>query len=125
MCGRFEQSETRQEYAEALGADTTGVEWIGGTVIPQYNVSPGLGALILHTFKGGLRSDYLRWGYRTPEEAAEKKKPWICARVEKALTGRYFRHMFREGRIIVPIGGWYEWTVEDGKKQPWYITLRA
>ena len=32
--------------------------------------------------------------------------------------------MFRNGRVIVPIGGWYEWTVENGKKQPWYITRR-
>ncbi|WP_375136103.1 SOS response-associated peptidase family protein [Nitrosospira sp. Nsp2] len=31
------------------------------------------------------------------------------ARVEKALTGRYFRHMFREGRVIIRAGGWYEW----------------
>ena len=29
----------------------------------------------------------MTWGYRTPKEAAEKKKPWICARVEKSLTG--------------------------------------
>ena len=49
------------------------------------------------------------WGYRTPKEATEKKKPWICARVEKSRTGSYFRHMFREGRIIVPAAGWYEW----------------
>lgn len=59
--------------------------------------------------------------YRTPEEAAAKKKPWINARIEKALTGRYFRHMFREGRVIIPGGGWFEWTLENGKKQPWYI----
>jgi putative SOS response-associated peptidase YedK len=44
----------------------------------------------------------MTWGYRTPQEAAEKKKPWINARIEKALTGRYFRHMFREGRVIIP-----------------------
>ena len=61
----------------------------------------------------------MTWGYRTPEEAIEKKKPWINARIEKALTGRYFRHMFREGRVIIPAGDWYEWTVEGGKKQPW------
>jgi putative SOS response-associated peptidase YedK len=65
------------------------------------------------------------WGYRTPKEADEKKKPWICARVEKSLTGRYFQHMFREGRVIIPSGGWYEWTVENGKKQPWYITRKV
>ena len=54
------------------------------------------------------------WGYRTPKEAAEKKKPWIYARVEKSLTGRYFRHMFREGRVIIPSGGWYDgpWKTE-------------
>lgn len=64
-------------------------------------------------------------GYRTSKEAAEKKKPWICAWVEKSLTGRYFRHLFREGRAIIPAGGWYERTVENGKKQPWYITCKV
>jgi putative SOS response-associated peptidase YedK len=33
--------------------------------------------------------------------------------------------MFREGRVITPAGGWFEWTVEDGKKQPWYISRRT
>jgi len=65
------------------------------------------------------------WGYRTPKKSLERKKPWICARVEKSLTGQYFRHMFREGRVIIPSGGWYEWTVENGKKQPWYITRKV
>ena len=49
------------------------------------------------------------WGYRTPKEAAEKKKLWICARVERSLTGRYSRHIFSDGRVIIPSGGWYEW----------------
>jgi putative SOS response-associated peptidase YedK len=43
------------------------------------------------------------------------------ARIETAATKPYFRHMFREGRVIVPADGWYEWTGEKGHKQPWYI----
>jgi putative SOS response-associated peptidase YedK len=125
MCGRFEQSESRRHYARALGVEARGPEWVGGDTIPQYNESPGQTALMLHTLAGKLQTDHITWGYRTPEEAAEKKKPWICARVEKAQTGRYFRHMFRAGRVIIPCGGWYEWTVEDGKKQPWYISRRT
>ncbi|WP_107694421.1 SOS response-associated peptidase family protein [Nitrosospira sp. Nsp2] len=31
----------------------------------------------------------------------------------------------REGRVIVPAGGWYEWSLENGKKQPWYITWKV
>jgi putative SOS response-associated peptidase YedK len=33
--------------------------------------------------------------------------------------------MFSEGRVIIPAGGRYEWTVENGKKQPWYITRKV
>jgi putative SOS response-associated peptidase YedK len=97
----------------------------GGDPIPDYNLCPSGIVRILHTFSGKGEVDGLRWGYRTPKEVEEKKKPWINARVEKALTGRYFRHMFRSGRVIVPSEGWYEWTVEGGKKQPWFITRIA
>jgi len=105
MCGRFEQSETPGYYARALGADTHGLEWQGGDSIPKYNVSPGSSPLMLHALGGALRPDYVTWGYRTPKEAEEKKRPWINARVEKALTGRYFQHMFQEGRVIIPGAG--------------------
>ena len=56
---------------------------------------------------GKLQFIGMTWGYRTPKEVAEKRKPWINARIEKAMTGQYFRHMFREGRVIVPAAvGW-------------------
>jgi putative SOS response-associated peptidase YedK len=55
---------------------------------------------------------------RTLSEAAAKRKPWINARVEKALTSGYFRHMFGEGSVMIPAVGWYKWTVENGKKKP-------
>ena len=125
MCGRFEQSQTKRYYASALGADTSdGLKWMGDR-IPSYITGPGLCPWVMMLHKGELEFVGMRWGYRTPKEVAEKKKPWICARVEKSLTGRYFRHMFREGRVIIPCGGWYEWTVENGKKQPWYITRKV
>jgi putative SOS response-associated peptidase YedK len=126
MCGRFEQSETRKYYAAALGVDTSDhLEWQGGDHIPIYNIAPGRCPWMI-TLRGG-KPEFIgmTWGYRTPEEAAAKRKPWINARIEKAMTGRYFRHMFREGRVIVPAGGWFEWTVGNGKKQPWYITRRT
>ncbi|WP_074775576.1 hypothetical protein [Nitrosospira multiformis] len=80
MCGRFEQAGTFRYYAQALGEDALGPEWQGGDVIPQYNVSPGSFPLMLHRLQGTLHSDYVNWGYRTPKEAEEKKRPWINAR---------------------------------------------
>lgn len=125
MCGRITQISVRQYYAERLSPHELDYqEWAGGDTIPQYNCGPGGVIHFLHTFKGYLDWGSLRRGYRTPHEAKERTKPWINARVEKALTGRYFRHMFKSGRIIVPSEGWYEWTAEGGKKQPWFITRK-
>jgi putative SOS response-associated peptidase YedK len=125
MCGRFEQSRTRRYYAAALRADTSvDKDWLGDHV-GRYNVYPGLAPWMLMLHNGKLQFIGMTWGYRTPKEVAEKRKPWINARIEKAMTGQYFRHMFREGRVIVPGGGWLEWSVENGKKQPWYITRKT
>ncbi|WP_074798764.1 SOS response-associated peptidase [Nitrosospira briensis] len=110
----------------ALGADTSeDREWTGGEHIESYNIAPGLCPWMIMLRDHKLEFIGKTWGYRTPAEAAAKRKPWINARVEKALTGRYFRHMFREGRVIIPGGGWFEWTLEGGKKQPWYITRKV
>jgi len=123
MCGRITQISLRKYYAQCLSPyEIDYQKWTGGDAIPQYNCGPGGVLCFLHTLRGTLDSASLRWGYRTPREVAERTPPWINARVEKALTGCYFGHMFKEGRIIVPSEGWYEWTVEGGKKQPWFIT---
>lgn len=86
MCGRFEQSGTRKYYAQALGVDTSGIKWVGGDSAPQYNLSPCRQSLIFHMLSGKIDSDSITWGYRRPGVAAIKKRPWINARVEKALT---------------------------------------
>jgi putative SOS response-associated peptidase YedK len=127
MCGRFEQSGTRRYYAHALGADTNDKGWDWnclGDHVRRYNVYPTLRPWMIRLHEGELIFTGERWGYRTPAEAAENRKVWINARVEKALTGRYFRHLFREGRVIIPAGGWFEWSPEGGRKQPWYITRK-
>ena len=125
MCGRFEQSHTRRYYAAALGADTSNDrDWLGDHV-GRYNVYPGLAPWMIMLHEGKPVFIGMTWGYRTPKEVAEKRKPWINARIEKSMTRQYFRHMFREGRVIVPGGGWLEWSVENGKKQPWYITRKT
>jgi putative SOS response-associated peptidase YedK len=39
-------------------------------------------------------------------------------------AGRYFGLEYWLQEFSQP-GGWFEWTVENGKKQPWYITRRT
>jgi putative SOS response-associated peptidase YedK len=116
MCGRFDQSQTARYYASVFG-------WLDAVydseAPPAYNVSPGTYRPLMHIEHGQPRVDDVFWSYRA--KWADGKVP-ICinARLEK-LTNRYWRSLFKHGRAVVPAEGWYEWTGEKGKKQPWHI----
>lgn len=121
MCGRFAQYRPPSHFAAAMGWDRQAATAADSVFTPRYNVPPGSKPWIMHQFGDGPGFSQVHWGYR-PSWAAEKGIPMaINARIEKAATGRYFRHLWTSGRIIVPADGWYEWTGEKGHKQPWHI----
>ena len=121
MCGRITQYRKAQEYMQALGFPAALSE---GAVQrePSYNTPPGSTPWLIHSFDPSKPViGTMKWGYR-PSWAAEKGISLaINARIEKAASGRYFRHMWLHGRVLVPADGWYEWTGKAGHKQPWYI----
>lgn len=118
MCGRYEQSQTIEEYIAVLG-------WLmyhfenNSQAERKQNVSPGTYRPVLHVVGEERRADDLYWGYR-PAWASEKLPVAVNARLEK-ITGSYWSRLLRVGRCIVPADGWYEWTGEKGAKLPWHI----
>ena len=125
MCGRITQYRKAQEYMEALHVPAAVSEEAAARE-PSYNTPPGSTPWLIHFLDpSGPMIDTVKWGYR-PKWAAEKGIPLaINARIEKAATGRYFRHMWLHGRVLVPVDGWYEWTGKAGHKQPWYIRRKS
>jgi putative SOS response-associated peptidase YedK len=116
MCGRFDQSQTARYYASVFGwADAV----YDSESVPAYNVSPGTYRPVMHVQDGERRVDDVFWSYRA--KWADGKVP-ICinARMEK-LTNRYWSRLLKHGRAVVAADGWYEWTGEKGRKQPWHI----
>ena len=116
MCGRFDQSQTARFYANVFG-------WTDAVFdsesTPAYNVPPGTYRPVMHVQDGARRIDDVFWSYRA--KWAEGKLPIsINARLDK-LGNRYWSRLLKNGRAIVPADGWYEWTGEKGKKQPWHI----
>jgi putative SOS response-associated peptidase YedK len=126
MCGRITRHSLRRQYAEAMGwpADTSGKLWdirYGPDPRASWNIPPGTSIDIMDTLEGNEQFHWIHWGYKAPYGNIPMA---INARLETAASGRFFRHMFREGRVIVSANGWFEWTGEKGKKQPWYIRLK-
>jgi putative SOS response-associated peptidase YedK len=118
MCGRLDQNHTAAEYVAAL-------RWLRGEPIfdseaaPSFNACPGTYRPLMRVVDEQLMVEDLYWGYRAPW-AVGRVPVAINARLER-ISNRYWCPLLRRGRAIVPADGWYEWTGEKGRKQPWHI----
>jgi len=121
MCGRIVQKNGPIDYFEVirwnprqLGVDPTG---------PRFNVPPGTRPLVLHLMQGEPAFDRVFWGY-APRWF--KRSPVSNARLDTILDPHksFWRSLLVQGRMLVPAEGWYEWTLEDGIKVPWFIYPR-
>ena len=113
------------QYREAIGWPPP--KLFGGDIQPQYNRGPGSAPVLLHRLGADRHeaADYVHWGYRPPA-AVEKQIPMaIRIRLDRAIDATYFRHMWRSGRAICPVDGWYEWVEEGGKNLPWYVRAKV
>lgn len=116
MCGRFDQNDIHRALA--------GFAW-GRAIVnrseaaPAYNAAPNTRRPLLHIQGEQLLLEDRHWGYQAAW-AAGKVPMAINARLEK-VENRYWRHLLKTGRAVVPVNGWYEWTGEKPHKQPWHI----
>jgi putative SOS response-associated peptidase YedK len=122
MCGRITQYKHKLQYPEEMG-------WreyrssIAPPLPTPYNVPPGTSVYVMDCLDGGPRFDPMPWGHHSTW-ARDKKIPMAAnATIEKAKSP-YWRGLWKNGRVIVPADGWYEWTGPKGNKQPWYIKRR-
>lgn len=121
MCGRLDQNHSTTEYIAAMQWPREAVN--ASQAAPSYNAAPGTYRPLMRIVDDQLVIDDWFWGYRA-SWAVGKVPIAINARLEK-IDNRYWSPLVRTGRAIVPADGWYEWTGEKGKKQPWHIHLKS
>lgn len=123
MCGRITQIRSMREFATGLGLTASAAGLLDPQHIDNYNAGPGAGHWVMRLADDALvdvLAEQLPWQWLSGWAAKKKMPPQINAKLEK-LTGGFYRSLMQSGRIIVPADGWYEWTAEEGAKQPWYI----
>jgi putative SOS response-associated peptidase YedK len=118
MCGRIAQYRDAREYAQSLTLTSPVYLFDPADRRPGFNLAPGAHPLAVLPDQA-IRT--IRWGYR-PAWAAEQHLPQaINARSDSAAASGYFRDLWRRGRVIVPLDGWYEWRTESGRSQPYFV----
>lgn len=120
MCGRFAQRPILDfglpsliDLAPALAE-----------IPPGYNLAPTQPASVIRDRATGRQVSRLAWGL-LPSWAQAKKLQGSTfnARIETVATKNAFRAAFKKRRSLVPMAGYYEWSISDvdGKKDPWFI----
>lgn len=118
MCGRYLLDLPGTEIATALGAaDRTN----GFT--PTWNAAPSQQLPVLG-FNPNTRERSLvmmEWGLMPSWAQSGAIRPQINARAETVAERPMFRSAFAHRRCLIPMRGWYEWSVQDGRKAPWVL----
>ncbi len=121
MCGRF-----------ALATDKKSLELLYEMELrldfsPRYNIAPSQEVLVLRLFPGSGKRELvpLRWGL-VPfwADSPSSGSRMINARSETAPEKPSFRTAFKKRRALIPASGFFEWKIEGGKKQPYYVCRR-
>jgi putative SOS response-associated peptidase YedK len=127
MCARFTLRRGLnliiKEMAELLLRQPDFFDWL-----PRYNIAPTqLVAAVRPTANtGGRELVPLKWGL-IPSWAKDKKiaSSLINARAETVAEKPAFRSAFKRRRCLILTDGYFEWTGNPGKKQPWHFHLHG
>ncbi|MCD5990114.1 SOS response-associated peptidase family protein [Pseudomonas sp. CDFA 553] len=126
MCGRYSIYEPMAHYLRELGSEQIVINGYDEWPIERYNVAPSTRVEVIRGLEDGLSVDKVRWGW-SPFWAKGKRPDPINARVETVTTGKFFKQLWPNGRVLVPANGWFEWVKDPDdpkKKQPYFIRLK-
>jgi len=120
MCGRFVQTPIFKP--DQLGLPDLTQDLL--ELPASFNLAPTQRASVILDRGTGRQVTRMGWGL-LPSWAKDKSLQGraINARIETVAEKPMFRAAFKRRRCIVPMAGYYEWSVnrEDGKKDPWFI----
>jgi putative SOS response-associated peptidase YedK len=116
MCGRFALDASPQEIKVQFHVSVL------PPIEPNYNACPTEPILMLVPSEGELRGELFRWGL-IPFFSKEipKSQPLINARSETVDKLASFKRSFKSKRGLIVMNGFFEWMMENGIKQPYFI----
>lgn len=121
MCGRLVQNKAADQAATLFGLSSP------PDLGPRFNVAPTFYLLAIRSNPRGQPEWSLpRWGL-VPHWAKDINVGYkmINAKAETVASKPAYRGPLRYRRCIIPSDGFYEWHLENKRKQPYYIRARG
>ena len=109
MCGRYYNFISKDELTHYKNIEIL-------EKYKNYNITPESNVVAI--FNNQLFE--VKWGF-FPSWLKEMKnsKPLINARIESILEKKTFKTPFHKRRCLIPMSGWYEWSLSNNIKIPY------
>lgn len=88
----------------------------------SYNISPSHKSYIV--FKDtDINLDIANWGYSFIDKITKQEKKIINSRLETISDKILFKESYTKRKCIIPLNGYYEWSVLKNEKIPFFIHI--
>jgi len=117
MCGRFINLTGINSIKKIFNIDSS----LNFNLL-SFNISPSQNCHIIFK-KNDLKIDVAKWGYIFNDSKTNQEKNAINSRLETIANKILFKESYYERKCIIPLNGYFEWSIKDNKKTPFFIHL--
>ena len=88
----------------------------------SYNIAPSQSTIIITNSKF-FKIEKANWGMKFFDKKQNQEKNIINSRLETIQKKILFKELFEKRRCVIPANGYYEWSVKDNIKIPYFINI--
>ena len=88
----------------------------------SYNIAPSQSTIIITNSKF-FKIEKANWGMKFFDKKQNQEKNIINSRLETIQKKILFKESFEKRRCVIPANGYYEWSVKDNIKIPYFINI--
>ena len=88
----------------------------------SYNIAPSQSSIIIINSKF-FKIEKADWGIKFFDKREYQEKNIINSRLETIQKKILFKESFEKRRCVIPANGYYEWSINDNIKIPYFINI--
>ena len=117
MCGRFVNLTKTNTIKKKFDINNSIIK-----DLISYNISPSNNSFILYK-NTEINLDIAKWGYSFIDKKTNQEKTIINSRLETINDKILFKESYFKRKCIIPLNGYYEWSLLDNEKIPYFIHM--
>ena len=119
MCGRYVNLNKINKLSKIFNIIKSTKD---NSDIISYNLAPSQNSNII-LYDNKYKIEKLKWGINFFQKATQSTINVINSRIETINNKILFKDSFLKRKCLIPANGYFEWSVSNNKKKPYFIQI--